>query len=78
MHQPVHSQQVTFTPQPPWEQLSHMYLLIIITYYLHVRYLLRIQQYPVNNTYNIREINYAGPVAFLGMAGPANPSMVLF
>ena len=24
----------------------------LITYYLHVRYLLRIQQYPVNNTYN--------------------------
>ena len=23
------------------------------TYYLHVRYLLRIQQYPVNSTYNI-------------------------
>ena len=25
----------------------------LIIYYLHVHYLLRIQQYPVNNTYNI-------------------------
>ena len=25
----------------------------LITYYLHVRYLLRIQQYPLNTTYNI-------------------------
>ena len=24
----------------------------LITYYLHVRYLLRMQQYPVNTTYN--------------------------
>ena len=24
----------------------------LITYFIHVRYLLRIQQYPVNNTYN--------------------------
>ena len=31
----------------------------LITYYLCMRYLLRIQQYPVNNTYNIMSTSYS-------------------